>query len=180
MRDAASELSVTVTTLGNELKEAESALAAAGELASRGIKVKGLSSIALESFAAVLGDLLSPLVASAMRVLVAMPGGAQEVLEAYARCRERETLRTYRSAVTAFTNWLVTVKDNLEVKAMVAKILKHSGMPPTYKLDFKELAKSLEGPANMYCRAYSVVPESCKPQDEVRLGAHQESALWTF
>jgi hypothetical protein len=77
---------------------------------------------------------------------------AQEVLEAYARCRERETLRTYRSAVTAFTNWLVTVKDNLEVKAMVAKILKHSGMPPTYKLDFKELAKSLEGPANMYCR----------------------------
>tara|TARA_B110000003_G_scaffold236003_1_gene240476 strand:- start:702 stop:1217 length:516 start_codon:yes stop_codon:yes gene_type:complete len=105
---------------------------------------------------------------------------AQEVLEAYARCRERETLRTYRSAVTAFTNWLVTVKDNLEVKAMVAKILKHSGMPPTYKLDFKELAKSLEGPANMYCRGYSVVPESCKPQDEVRLGAHQESALWTF
>ena len=57
---------------------------------------------------------------------------AQEVLEAYARCRERETLRTYRSAVTAFTNWLVTVKDNLEVKAMVAKILKHSGTPPTY------------------------------------------------
>ena len=48
---------------------------------------------------------------------------AQEVLEANARCRERETLRTYRSAVTAFTNWLVTVKDNLEVKAMVAKIL---------------------------------------------------------
>ena len=77
---------------------------------------------------------------------------AQEVLEAYARCRERETLRTYRSAVTAFTNWLVTVKDNVEVKAMVAKILKHSGMPPTYKLDFKELAKSLEGSANMYCR----------------------------
>ena len=77
---------------------------------------------------------------------------AQEVLEAYARCRERETLRTYRSAVTAFTNWLVTVKDNLEVKAMVAKILKHSGTPPTYKLDFKELAKSLEGSANMYCR----------------------------
>ena len=77
---------------------------------------------------------------------------AQEVMEAYARCRERETLRTYRSAVTAFTNWLVTVKDNLEVKAMVAKILKHSGTPPTYKLDFKELAKSLEGSANMYCR----------------------------
>ena len=76
---------------------------------------------------------------------------AQEVMEAYARCRERETLRTYRSAVTAFTNWLVTVKD-LEVKAMVAKILKHSGTPPTYKLDFKELAKSLEGSANMYCR----------------------------
>ena len=77
---------------------------------------------------------------------------AQEVLEANARCRERETLRTYRSAVTAFTNWLVTVKHNLEVKAMVAKILKHSGTPPTYKLDFKELAKSLEGSANMYCR----------------------------
>ena len=77
---------------------------------------------------------------------------AEEVLQAYARCREAETIKTYRSAVTAFTNWLVLVKDNHEVKTMVAKILKCSGEPPTYTLDFKELAKSLEGPANLYCR----------------------------
>ena len=49
---------------------------------------------------------------------------AEEVLQAYARCRESETLKTYRSAVTAFTNWLARVKDNHEVKAMNAKILK--------------------------------------------------------
>ena len=69
-----------------------------------------------------------------------------------ARCWESETLKTYRSAVTAFTNWLVRVKDNYEVKTMVAKILKLSGVPPTYMLDYNELAKSLEGPANMYCQ----------------------------
>ena len=57
---------------------------------------------------------------------------SEEVLQAYARCRESETLKTYRSAVTAFTNWLVRVKDNYEVKTMVAKILKLSGVPPTY------------------------------------------------
>ena len=77
---------------------------------------------------------------------------AEEVLQAYARCREAETIKTYRSAVTAFTNWLVLVKDNHKVKTMVANILKCSGEPPTYTLDFKELAKSLEGPANLYCR----------------------------
>ena len=49
---------------------------------------------------------------------------SEEVLQAYARCRESETLKTYRSAVTAFTNWLARVKDNHEVKAMNAKILK--------------------------------------------------------
>ena len=46
---------------------------------------------------------------------------AEEVLQAYARCREAETLRTYRSAVTAFTNWLVLVKGIHEVETMVAK-----------------------------------------------------------
>ena len=44
------------------------------------------------------------------------------------------------------------MKDNHEVKTMVAKILKRSGEPPTYRLDYNELAKSLEGPANMYCQ----------------------------
>ena len=44
------------------------------------------------------------------------------------------------------------MKDNYEVKTMVAKILKLSGVPPTYMLDYNELAKSLEVPANMYCQ----------------------------
>ena len=77
---------------------------------------------------------------------------AQAVLEAYARCSESGTLKSYRSAVTAFTNWLILVRDNHEVKDSVSKVLKFSGTPPTYTLDYKELAKSLDRPANMYCR----------------------------
>ena len=42
------------------------------------------------------------------------------VLEAYAHCREEATVKTYKSAVSAFKQWLIKLKDNEESKDMIA------------------------------------------------------------
>ena len=42
------------------------------------------------------------------------------VLEVYAHCREEATVKTYKSAVSAFKQWLIKLKDNEESKDMIA------------------------------------------------------------
>ena len=76
---------------------------------------------------------------------------SEEVLQAYARCRESETLKTYRSAVTAFTNWLARVKDNHEVKAMNAKILKCIVEALTLWITWRLPSRSKGQPTRVVC-----------------------------
>ena len=73
------------------------------------------------------------------------------VLEAYAHCREEATVKTYKSAVSAFKQWLIKLKDNEESKEMIGRILRYDDTTDAHVINYAALAKSLETPKNCYC-----------------------------
>ena len=43
----------------------------------------------------------------------------EDLLESYARCRDEDTVKGYRSAVCAFVQWLIWMKNYYDIKHMV-------------------------------------------------------------